>query len=401
MNILVFNCGSSSQGFKVYSVERNKPAKILIAGKAKNVAAKTQAKAYVIWDISGKTEQKYCDLSSHRLAAKEIIGILNSYSIRPDAIGHRFVHGGKQLQKTVRIDQKIRDQLVRCLPLAPIHNPNSFSVIEVCEDLLKDVPQYAVFDTAFHAQMPEASKRYAIPLPLAEKFGFQKFGFHGLSCQYVSAQTSLLLERPLTELKLILCHLGSGGSSVTAMKDGKSIDTSMGFSPLAGLVMSSRCGDLDPEIVLELIRAGYSADEVSTILNRESGLIGLSGFSSSLAEIIEAAENGDKSCQIAYDVYIQRLKKYLGAFTWLLNGADAIVFTDDIGETCWKMRERVFSGTDAMGIRLDTEKNKTTGGSSPERISRSDSGIQIWVIPTDEESVILHEVEAKFLLDDN
>ena len=401
MNILVFNCGSSSQGFKVYSVERNKPAKILIAGKAKNVAAKTQAKAYVIWDISGKTEQKYCDLSSHRLAAKEIIGILNSYSICPDAIGHRFVHGGKELQKTVRIDQKIRNQLVRCLPLAPIHNPNSFSVVEVCEDLLKDVPQYAVFDTAFHAQMPEASKRYAIPRPLAEKFGFQKFGFHGLSYQYVSAQASLFLERPLTELKLILCHLGSGGSSVTAMKDGKSIDTSMGFSPLAGLVMSSRCGDLDPEIVLELVRAGYSADEISIILNRESGLIGLSGFSSSLAEIIEAAENGDKSCQIAYDVYIQRLKKYLGAFTWLLNGADAIVFTDDIGETCWKMREKVFSGTDAMGIRLDIEKNKITGGSSPERISRPDSGVQIWVIPTDEESVILREVEAKILLDDN
>ena len=394
MIILVFNCGSSSQGFKVYEVDQDNAEKVLISGKAKNVAARTQAQPYLYWNMNGQSEQKTCDLSSHRLAAQEIIGILSSKGIQPDAIGHRFVHGGTLFQGTTRIDAKTRDLLIQCLPLAPIHNPNSFSVIEVCEQLLPAIPQYAVFDTAFHAQMPESSARYAIPGSIAEKFGFRKYGFHGLSYQYVAAKAANLIGKPLQNSKFILCHLGSGGSSITAVRDGKSIDTSMGYSPLAGLVMSSRSGDLDPEIILDLIRSGYSADEVSRILNRESGLIGLSGFSSNLAEIIDAANSGNEACQITFDVYAQRLMEYMGAFDWLLNGADAIVFTDDIGETSWKLREKLFEGKDLLGVKLDQEHNKQAIGSKPSCISQKDSKIQIWVIPTDEEIVILNEVKA-------
>lgn len=394
MNILVFNCGSSSQGFKVYEVDQNHAEKVVISGKAKNVAARTQSQPYLFWNMNVKTEQKFCDLSSHKLAAQEIIGILNAKGIQPDAIGHRFVHGGKLFQRTTRIDTNTRNLLIQCLPLAPIHNPNSFSVIEVCEQLLPSIPQYAVFDTAFHAQMPESSARYAIPGSIAEKFGFRKYGFHGLSYQYVSTKTAQLIGKPLQNSKFILCHLGSGGSSITAVRDGKSIDTSMGYSPLAGLVMSSRSGDLDPEIILDLVRSGYSADEVSRILNRESGLIGLSGFSSNLAEIIDAAESGNESCQIAFDVYAQRLMEYMGAFYWLLNGADAIVFTDDIGETSWKLREKLFVGKDLLGVKLDQELNRQATGSKPSCISQEGSKTQIWVIPTDEEIVILNEVRA-------
>jgi acetate kinase len=285
--------------------------------------------------------------------------------------------------------------LKKCLPFAPLHNPNSYSVIEVCQEQLPGVSQFAVFDTSFHSQMPEESRRYGLPKELAEKFGFRKYGFHGLSYQFVSAKAAELLGKPLESLKLILCHLGTGGSSVVAVKDGKSLDTSMGFTPLPGLVMSTRCGDLDPEIALEMVRQGNSPDEVSSILNNQSGLVGLSGgFSSNLAEIIEEAAKGNQDCQIAYDVYAHRLSFYIGAFDWLLNGADAIIFTDSIGVKSWKLRERVCSGVENMGLLLDKDANEHAFAEIASRISQPESHIQIWVVPTDEESIILKEVVA-------
>lgn len=392
MNILVFNCGSSSQAFKVYRSEPRRPEAVLIAGKAKNVATPTQARPYIHWEINGKPFEKKCPLDSHKAAAEQILAILRENGIRPDAVGHRFVHGGRLLQKNVRIDAETRALLLRCLPLAPIHNPNSFSVIEVCEEQLPDIPQFAVFDTAFHAGMPEAAKRYALPTELVEKFGFQKYGFHGLSCQFVTKQAARLMGKPAEALRLIICHLGTGGSSVTAVRNGETLDTSMGYSPLAGLVMSTRCGDLDPGIPLDLVRAGIPLERIDEILNRESGLLGLSGFSSSLPEIITAAGEGNPACRIAYDVYVHRLRKYIGAFYWLLAGADAILFTDDVGERCWQVRERVFESADFLGIFLDHERNRTAAGDSAACISRPDSKVQLWAIPTDEEQVIFHEV---------
>ena len=395
MNILIFNCGSSSQGFKVYQTFAGVNPVVVASGKAKNVATKTQANAAVEWKIRGENGSKITDLSTHRQAAIEIIAILKENQVAVDAIGHRFVHGGTFFGATARIDPETIDKLKKCLPFAPIHNPNSYSVIEVCLEQLPGVPQYAVFDTSFHSAMPEVSKEYAIPRELAEKHGFRKYGFHGLSYQFVSARTAELMGRPLDTLKLIMCHLGTGGSSVVAVKEGKSLDTSMGFSPLPGLVMSTRSGDIDAEIVLEMIRSGCTPDDVSKILNNQSGLIGLSGFSSNLQEIIEEAEKGNRNCQLAYDVYAHRLETYLGAYTWLLNSADAIVFTDDVGLKSWKLREKVCTGVDRLGIEIDAVVNENAPTDKATLVSSQKSQTQIWAVPTDEEIVILREVLAQ------
>ncbi len=357
-NILIFNCGSSSQAFKVYQVEPGREPGEIISGKARNVATHTQAEPVLQWTRNGKTQQKICDLSSHRLAAEEILGLLKSESIQVDAIGHRYVHGGNVFTSTTRINAENLEKLRLTLPLAPIHNPNTFSVIETCLDGLPGVPEFVVFDTAFHAGMPPEAFTYALPSALREEHGFRKYGFHGLSCQYVSQKAACMLEKSITDLKLILCHLGTGGSSVTALKYGQSLDTSMGFTPLPGLVMSTRCGDIDAGVVLELVRSGYGVDEVDAILNNQSGLLGLSGYSSNLEEIITEAEKGNQDCLLAYGVYAHRLRHYLGAYTWLLNGADAIVFTDDVGLRSWKLREKVCRDAEAMGVVLDTAANQ-------------------------------------------
>jgi acetate kinase len=393
MNVLIFNCGSSSQGFKVFRVgEAGQQPEVIASGKARNVATLTRAEAVVEWEVRGKSGTEAADLSSHRLSARKIIALLQARRVEIDAIGHRFVHGGSLFDRTVCIDAAALERLKQCLSFAPIHNPNSYSVIQVCLEQLPGVPQYAVFDTAFHAGMPDVSKTYAIPRGLAERHGFRKYGFHGLSYQYVSAEAARYMDRPLVSLKLILCHLGTGGSSVTAMKDGCSFDTSMGFSPLAGLVMSTRSGDLDPEIVLEMIRGGSSPDQVSDVLNNRSGLAGLSGYSSNLQEIIEEAEQGNAACQLAYEVYAQRLKYYLGAYTWLLDGADGIVFTDDIGLKSWKLREKVCGDVRSLGVEIDPAANRHAATDRASRISTENSRTQVWVIPTDEEIVILREV---------
>ena len=395
MYILVLNCGSSSQGFKVYQIDENGKPSVVASGKAKNVATETKAKAVIEWNILGESGSKNTDLSTHRLAALEIIAILKDKQVRIDAIGHRFVHGGTLFDRTAKINKTTMKKLRQCLPFAPIHNPNSYSVIEVCLEQLPGVPQYAVFDTSFHSTMPESSKQYAIPRNFAEKYGFRKYGFHGLSYQFISLRTAELMGKPLESLKLILCHLGTGGSSVVAVKDGKSLDTSMGFSPLPGLVMSTRCGDIDAEIVLEMIRSGYSPDEVSNILNNKSGLVGLSQFSSNLQEIIEESEKGNENCQLAYEVYAHRLKTYLGAYTWLLDGADAIIFTDDVGLKSWMLREKVCSNVKNLGIEIDINANKNAPADRATLLSNSKSKTQIWTVPTDEEIIIAKEVVAQ------
>lgn len=392
-NILVFNCGSSSQSFKVYRFSASAQPQVIASGKAKNVATQTQAESSLFWNINGRQGTLSLRRPTHRDAAGAILDLLAEQQVSVDAIGHRFVHGGDLFHQTTRLDGETLAGLRQCFPLAPIHNPNSYSVIEVCLEKMGAVPQYAVFDTAFHARLPEAARRYAIPQKLAEEYGFRKYGFHGLSYQYVSAQTAAWLGKPLEQLKLILCHLGTGGASLAALRGGHSIDTSMGYSPLPGLVMSTRCGDIDAEVALELVRRGWTAEQVSRLLNDQSGLLGLSdGFSSNLEEVIAAAEQGNAACRLAFEVYVHRLRLYLGAYYWLLNGADAIVFTDDVGLRSWKLRQAVLSGAENLGILLDEAANRSA---APERISEighPQSRTRILLIPTDEERVIAEEV---------
>jgi acetate kinase len=396
VNVLIINCGSSSQGFKVYSAaEPADEPEIVIAGKARNVATRTRENAFVQWTWQGASERRESDLSTHALAAAAILDVVRAKGVRIDAVGHRFVHGGSEFTGTTLIDDAILPSLRETVPLAPIHNPNTLSVIDVCRDQLPGVPQYAVFDTAFHAAMPEETRTYALPGAVSRKHGFRKYGFHGLSYQYVSRRTADLLGRPLGDLRLVICHLGTGGSSVVAVRAGQSVDTSMGYSPLPGLIMSTRCGDIDAEIVLQLLRDGSTVEEVEELLNTRSGLVGLSGFSSNLAEIIAEAEQGNAQCALAYGAYAARLSHYIGAYFWLLGSADAIVFTDDIGMNAWQLRERVFRGAEALGVVIDPEANRQAVGGATALVSADRSRTAILVVPTDEERVILDEVLAQ------
>jgi acetate kinase len=395
MNVLILNCGSSSQGFKVYRTAPGEEPAVLIAGKARNVATATLETPFVQWTLAGETERRECDLSTHAHAARAILDILWEKAVAIDAVGHRFVHGGSRFTRTTRIDTTTLPGLQQTVPLAPIHNPNTLSVIDVCLQHLPGIPEYAVFDTAFHAEMPEETRTYALPRELAEELGLRKYGFHGLSYQYVSRRAADLLERPLADLRMIICHLGTGGSSVVAVRGGRSIDTSMGYSPLPGLVMSTRCGDIDAEIVLQLQRHGLGVHEIEDVLNNRSGLLGLSGFSSNLTEIIARAETGDHACQVAYGAYATRLGHYLGAYLWLLKGADVIAFTDDIGVNAWQLRERVCLGAESLGVSLDPPANAQAVGGKTAFVHAPGSRTAILVVPTDEESVILDEVVAR------
>jgi acetate kinase len=392
MNILVINCGSSSLSFRIYSVDKTNEVQTIASGKVRNVGTLTREKPHIDYMVNGESHSVEMDLQTHSQAARECLNIIQQNHNAIDAIGHRFVHGGKWLTQTTRVSIESQQLLIKCLPLAPIHNPNSYSAVQVVSEELPGVPQFLVFDTAFHANMPESARLYALPGELADQYGFRKYGFHGLSYQYISTRAASLLGIPIDKVKLIMCHLGTGGSSVTAYMEGHTVDTSMGYSPLPGLVMSTRCGDLDPEIVLELMRQGRSAEEINTLLNNKSGLIGLSGYSSNLVEIIAAAEQGNERCRIAYEVYTNRLKNYIGGYYWQMNGADAIIFTDDVGTHCWQLREKVCGGVDQLGVRLDKEANRTARSDQVQYINAADSQVKITSMPTDEESIILHEV---------
>jgi acetate kinase len=392
MNVLIFNCGSSSQSFKVYQVGDNASFNVIASGKAQHVATTTRALPRIDWTVSQDAGGEEVNLPTHRHAAEEILRVLRDHAVSVDAIGHRFVHGGEWFHRTTQITSASAANLTRCFQLAPIHNPNSYSVFETCAERLPGVPQFAVFDTAFHHNMPPEAVRYALPLKLAQEHGFRKYGFHGLSCAYVSERAAQLLGKPIQAIKLVMCHLGTGGSSVTAFKDGHSVDTSMGYSPLPGLIMSTRCGDIDAEIVLQLCREGLTPEDVSEILNNQSGLLGLSGFSSNLEEVITESERGNGDCRVAVDAYVNRLKTYLGGYYWMLNGAAAIVFTDSLGTKSWKLRERVCGEADNLGIHLDTVKNRSASPDSESFVESTDSRTRIIVMPTDEELVILREV---------
>ncbi|MBR6090473.1 MAG: acetate/propionate family kinase [Anaerolineaceae bacterium] len=392
MDLLVFNCGSSSQGFTVFHQNGTDEPDIIAFGKARNVATLTKSAAMLEWNVGGASGRTEADFSTHRLAAESILSVLRQNHVSVDAVGHRFVNGGKYFKSTVQLDDAALEKLRGCFSLAPIHNPNSYSVIEVCREQMPDIPQYAVFDTAFHSELPEERTTYAIPQKQAKEHGWRKIGFHGLSYQYISGRAAALTGIPMESIKLVMCHLGTGGSSVCAFENGHSVDTSMGWSTTTGLVMSTRSGDVDPEIVLDMVRKGMTPDQVSDMLHKHSGLLAVSEYSSNLGEIIEAAENGNKECRLAFELYTDRLRGYIGSFLYKLNGADALVFTDDAGIKYAKVREAVCRNTDFFGVCLDDGKNRMYDGKTEACLSMPESRIQVWAIPTDEERTIYNEI---------
>lgn len=305
-----------------------------------------------------------------------------------DAIGHRVVHGGEYFNQSVLIDDSVIRKLEKLIPLAPLHNPAHILGIKICLELMPGKPNVAVFDTAFHQSMPACNYMYAIPYEDYTEHKVRKYGFHGTSHSYVSQEAAKLLNKK--DSKVIVCHLGNG-SSICAVKEGKSMDTSMGLTPLEGLMMGTRCGDLDPAVLAYLMeKKNMSANEVVDYLNKKSGLLGVSGISSDLREIMEASAKGDTRASLAIDIQCNRIKKYICSYAGVMGGVDAICFTAGIGENADLIREKVCSGLEFMGIEIDKEKNKIRNSNTRE-ISTDTSKVKIFVIPTNEEFVIAND----------
>lgn len=391
MNILVFNCGSSSQNYKLYCTNSS-GLEVICKGKAHRVGVKGSEPSFIEHSLDDAIIRTTLPIPDHAAAANLILDFLQEHSLPIDAVGHRFVHGGEKFQQSILLTPKLLVELQEVLPLAPIHNPNSLSVIQICLQRLKNKPETLTFDTAFHAGLSENAYRYTLPAQLTEGKQVRKYGFHGLSYQYVSQRAAEYLHRPLTSLRLVACHLGTGGSSVCAMLEGQSYDTSMGYSPLAGLMMSTRSGDLDAAVVLDMLTNGHSAKAISDLLNKKSGLLGVSGFSSDIRDLIRAAVEGQNElAQLAVEMYTLRLKKTISGYLALLGGADALLFTDDIGLQNPLVREKACQGLGWAGVELDQAANWAAPLDRMIDVSRTGSPVHILVTPTDEELVIATE----------
>lgn len=395
MNILVFNCGSSSLNYKLYGFDGNQTL-VLCRGKAHRVGVTGSEPSFIEHHHGQQFTRVTTSIPDHRTAAGLVLDELAACRAEIDAVSHRFVHGGDEFQRSILLDKTSLEALQTLMSLAPIHNPNSMSVIQVCLQRLPGVPETLTFDTAFHAGLPESAYHYDLPEDLIQRFGLRKYGFHGLSYQYVAREVAGFLNRPLEELKMVACHLGTGGSSVAAIKGGRSVDTSMGYSPLAGLMMSTRTGDLDPMLVVSLLRReGMDPKTLADIFNKRSGLLGVSGISSDIRDLEHAVEiDKDASALRAIELYTYRLRKTIGAYTALLGGIDCLVFTDDIGLQNPLVREKACTGLDWAGIQLDEHANENAALDRVSVISPAGAKTIVLAMPTDEELVIAREADA-------
>lgn len=400
MIILVFNCGSSSLNFKVFNFFPDHYL-TLYWGKAHRVGVQGMQSSFIEYHTPQGEKSSTLLIPDHRTAAILILEYLQTKGVRVDLIGHRFVHGGTWFQRSIMLNKDVLPGLMTCLPLASIHNPNSMSVIQVCTENLAGTPQYITFDTAFHASLSPLAYTYPLPATIVRQFGYRKFGFHGLSYSFVVHQLENYFNKSLKSLKIVACHLGTGGSSVTAMSGGVSVETSMGYSPLAGLMMSTRTGDLDPILPLFLMETQRTTiQEMDELLNKKSGLLGVSGFSSDIRDIqYQMVHEDSPQAKLAYDMYIHRLRKQIGAYGVILGGLDLLVFTDDIGAKNSAVRCSTCKGMDWLGIELDRDKNEKDVSSSVKIVSKETSKVTIVAMPTDEELVI--GLEGKRLLQED
>ena len=391
-NVLVVNSGSSSLKFTVYDMEGEKK---LASGLVERIGGATGANM-VYRKGSGPKTEKPVQARDHAEALQLVCaalvdpesGVLASLS-DVDAIGHRVLHGADRFKDSVLLTPETLASVRELIPFGPLHMPANIGGVEACEKIFPGVPNVAVFDTAFHATMPECAARYAIPDELRVKYGFRKYGFHGTSHKFVTLATAEFLGKPVDQVNLVTCHLGNG-SSLAAVKNGKVYDTTMGLTPLAGVVMGTRSGDIDPAIVVELARKGMSADEIDTLLNKKSGLLGVGGIDSGdMRDIVNAAESGNESAALALDMWAHRIVQYIGAYFTLIGGADAIVFTGGIGENSRQARARVLSRLACLGVDFDEKANEEKSG--PCFLTRPGSKMAAIVMPTDEELMIARD----------
>lgn len=388
MKILVINCGSSSLKYQLIDMDTTKTIGM---GLVERIGL--QGSVLTHRNASGEKEVITAEIPNHIVAIELVLKALVSpvYGAVKElseisAVGHRVVNGGENYAKSVIINDEVMKAIQDCIEQAPLHNPPNIAGIQACQKLMPGIPQVAVFDTAFHQTMPDYAYHYGLPFELYEKYKIRRYGFHGTSHKYVSQRAALLLGKPLEELKIITCHLGNG-SSITAVKDGKSIETSMGFTPLEGLLMGTRCGDIDPAIVPYLMRKeNFSPEQIDNFLNKKCGVLGVSGVSSDFRDIEQAADQGNYRAKLALDLFVHAVKKYIGAYAAAMDGADAIVFTAGLGENSFTMRSKICANLSYLGVNIDQEKNKIRGEEVD--VSTADARCRILVIPTNEELMI-------------
>lgn len=391
MIVFVVNCGSSSIKYQLINMDGEKVmAKGLIEriGMVGSTLKHTPAGKYTI-DLKE-------DIPDHVVGIKMALKALTSsdYGVikdmsEIDAVGHRVVHGGERFTDSVLITGEVLNGIKACCEIAPLHNPPNLYGIEACMNIMKGIPQVAVFDTAFHQTMPKVAYLYGLPYEMYVKYGLRRYGFHGTSHKYVAQRAAELMGEHMSDLRIITCHLGNG-ASITAIKYGKSIDTSMGYTPLEGLIMGTRSGEIDPAIIPFLMeKENMTAQQIDDYLNRRSGILGISGLSSDFRDLESAANRGDDRSQLAIDVFAYKVKKYIGGYVAAMGGVDAIVFTAGLGENSPFMRDKICNGLEYLGTRVDPELNKVRG--QEKEISVRRARVKIFVIPTNEELVIARD----------
>ncbi len=393
MKILVINAGSSSLKYQLIDMDTEA---VLAKGLCERIGIEgsklnhtPQGGDKVVIEKPMRDHSDAINMVLEALTDKAYGVIKNMDEI--SAVGHRVVHGGEVFNKSVIIDAVVKAAVEACVPLAPLHNPANLIGIAACEKAMPDVPQVGVFDTAFHQTMPQSAYMYALPYELYEKYKIRRYGFHGTSHKYVSQEAAKMLGKASEDLKIITCHLGNG-SSITAVDGGKSVDTSMGFTPLPGVCMGTRCGDIDPAIVKFIADSeGIDLDAVDKILNKESGVYGISGNSSDFRDLEAGANAGDEKSKLALDMFAYSVKKYVGAYMAALGDVDAIVFTAGIGENTVMMRKAILDQMSAFGIEVDEAKNEKAVRGAQMDISVDGSRVRILVIPTNEELMIAKE----------
>ena len=395
MNVLVFNCGSSSLKYRLLEMPSERE---LAGGEAQRVGPKTAEPGRVFHRIGGVQEAHRADMADHAAAFEEVMRLLaRDPRLVPDAVGHRVVHGGAIFAAPTVVDSSVLERLEATRALAPLHNPPAMALMAACQARYPRLPQVAVFDTAFHATIPDYAYTYAVPLALRRDLGIRKYGFHGTSHQFVAEEASRLLGKPMASLNAVSCHLGSGGASLCAIVNGQSVDNTMGYSPLQGLVMSTRSGDIDPAVVMNLLAlSGGNGDGVDALLNKRSGVLGLSGVSADIRDVIASlsgAATGDTRGERTLEVYLWRIRKYLGAYLTVVGRADAVIFTDTIGETEPHVRWAVCAGLEVFGLHLDPELNRRATA-LPTDIAAPDSRVRALVIATNEELAIARQTYA-------
>jgi len=401
VHILVLNCGSSSLKYKIVKMPDGDE---VVRGEAERVGIKTQEASVITHCVLGKKRTVATCLADHEAALKKVLELIaddakNGKGVRFDAFAHRYVHPGILFNKTVKVDKIVLKKLRETLPLAAIHNPIIYKLIDFCHQKYAGVGQFVVFDTVFHQTIPPEFATYALPYKIIKKYHIRKIGFHGISHRYVMEEACRFLGREKSFQRIISCHLGTGGSSVCAISNGKSINNSMGFTPLEGLMMNTRCGDVDPGVVFYMMfKERFSPEETEGILNNKSGILGVFNDSSDLRDVMRDVDK-DNQARIAFDMYVRRVRAYITFYALILKKADLLIFTDSLGMGLPMLRRSICQGMGFLGIGLNDEKNKEYSQGIAD-ISSFDSETKVLVVPTDEENMIAKEAYRELVKHD-